>query len=107
MKPNTNWTSNGGEAFAIHYNDNDKFYQMTACGDGLYKYEGYDFINHPSICFTRHSASAVASEGFNWNPDTNLWNQTKDLTYPTSTAGEFTYTIAEGAWSKDDGSWNG
>ncbi|MGN0453423.1 MAG: InlB B-repeat-containing protein [Ruminococcus sp.] len=97
LKPNSNWTQ-ASARFAVYLYKGSSYtwIDMTDAGNGYYSAilpEGYT-----SIIFCRMNPSSSANS---WD---NRWNQTNDLTIPTD--GTNCYTIADGAWSKGDGTWS-
>lgn len=96
LKPSSNWKQDGARFAAYFFGNGEKWVGMTDTdGDGYYEVavpSGF-----PKVIFCRMNPGATAN---NWN---NKWNQTSDLTIPTT--GNNCYTVAEGAWDKGSGSW--
>ena len=97
LTPNANWKQSNARFAAYFFGNGEKWVSMTdADGDGVYEVDvpaGY-----PNVIFCRMNPSATAN---NWN---NKWNQTADLTIPTSGANHF--TVKEGTWDSGGGTWS-
>ena len=97
LTPNANWKTDNARFAAYFFGNGETWVSMTDTnGDGVYEVEvpaGY-----PSVIFCRMNPGAAAN---NW---TNKWNQTADLTIPTSGANH--YTVKEGTWDKGGGTWS-
>ena len=107
LKPNNNWNINSAR-FAVYVFEGQNtgvWYSMEEVkdannnGTGVYCYSGINASTYPSCIFCRMDP---ATSDNNWN---NAWNQTNDLVIDNVEGGN-KYTVAEGAWSKGDGSWS-
>ena len=97
LKPNSNWTSAGARFAAYFFGNGEKWVSMTDTdNDGYYEVDvpsGY-----PKVIFCRMNGSTSAN---NWN---NKWNQTGDLTIPTS--GNNCFTVPSGSWDGATTQWS-
>lgn len=100
LKPGTNWLSKGGSVnprFAVYcYGDGEQWYDMEAvdagCGSGtIYKVEVP--ARYTGLIFCRMAGDKPENK---WG---NKWNQTGDLTMPTTEVG--VYEVPNTQW--DDG----
>ena len=97
LTPNANWKADGARFAAYFFGNGEKWVSMTDSDkDGIY--EVAVPAGYPSVIFCRMNPNASAN---NWN---NKWNQTSDLTVPTS--GTNHYTVKEGTWDKGGGTWS-
>ena len=96
LKPNSEWLVDGARFAAYFFGNGEKWVSMTGPdSNGYYKVSvpsGY-----PSVIFCRMNGGAADN---NWD---NKWNQTADLTIPTS--GECCWTLNSGDWG-GGGSWS-
>ena len=97
LKPNGNWAS-AGAWFAVSYWGNQSgWVQMIDSNyDGVY--EATIPTDITGFAFVRMNP---ASSEMSWD---NKWNQTSDLTIPTD--GTNMYTVTDGAWDCNDGTWS-
>ena len=96
LTPNTNWKTDNPWYCAYFFGNGETWVKMTDTNaDGIYECEAP--AGYPNVIFCRMNPS-TSDNG--WN---NVWNQTSDLTVPVGS--DVHYTVAEGAWSKGDGSW--
>ena len=103
LKPNSNWNDAGARFAAYFFVDNNTFtwVNMEASEiDGIYEVIVPSDKDYTSVILCRMNPSSTTN---GWTADTQLWNQTKDLTIPTNNS--VLYTVEEGAWSKGNGSW--
>lgn len=99
LSPNVNWKADGARFAAYFFGNGDTWVSMTDDNaDEIYECAIPTAKSYPSVIFCRMNGSTNTN---NW---TNTWNQTNDLKVPTD--GKNRYTIAEGAWSKGNGSWS-
>ena len=99
LTPSSNWKQSNARFAAYFFGNGDKWVSMTdANKDGVYEVDVPTDKVYPSVIFCRMNPSATAN---NWN---NKWNQTSDLTIPTSGANH--YTVKEGTWDKGGGTWS-
>ena len=103
LKPNANWKQANARFAAYFFGNGDKWVSMTAVADqtDLYEVDIPTDKSYPSVIFCRMNPSSTTN---GWTAETQLWNQTSDLTIPTD--GKNQYTVEEGAWSKVNGSWH-
>ena len=102
LKPNSNWTQ-ASAWFAVYTWDPAKWIKMTkAAGTSGYYYVNKSDCNSNIIFCRQNPAFDVA--GWDDNGNDYNWNQTNDLTKPSTTNNA--YTIASGAWSNGSGSWS-
>lgn len=98
LKPNANWlTSNARFAAYFFEGEKNEWVDMTSV-DGVYRCvvpEGYS-----NLLYGRMNPSSQTN-GFTQN--TQIWNQTKDLTVQTGTSTCYVVHIEQ--WSKEDGLW--
>ncbi|MBQ2382545.1 MAG: hypothetical protein II290_00775, partial [Oscillospiraceae bacterium] len=96
LKPNSEWLVDGARFAAYFFGNGEKWVSMTGPdSNGYYKVSvpsGY-----PSVIFCRMNGGNADN---NWD---NKWNQTGDLTIPTS--GECAWTLNSGDWG-GGGSWS-
>ena len=99
LTPNGNWKADNAR-FAVYTwggPAGEKWINMTDSNkDGVY--EATLPAGYSNLIFCRMNPGASAN---NWN---NKWNQTADLTLPTSGANH--YTVNEGTWDKGGGNWS-
>ena len=98
LKPNANWLGSNAR-FAAYFFEGEKneWVDMTSV-DGVYRCvvpEGYS-----NLLYGRMNPSSQTN-GFTQN--TQIWNQTKDLTVQTGTSNCYVVHIEQ--WSKEDGLW--
>ena len=97
LTPNANWKVDNARFAAYFFGNGEKWVSMTDSDkDGIY--EVAVPAGYPNVIFCRMNPNASAN---NWN---NKWNQTADLTVPTSGANH--YTVKEGTWDKGGGTWS-
>ena len=97
LSPSANWKGDGARFAAYFFGNGEKWVSMTdADSDGIY--EVAVPAGFPSVIFCRMNPGNTAN---NWN---NKWNQTSDLTIPTT--GTDLYTVKEGTWDKGGGTWS-
>lgn len=102
LSPNSNWKSDGARFAAYFFGNGDTWVSMTdENSDGLYECVIPTAKSYPSVIFCRMNPSSTTN---GWTANTQLWNQTNDLTIPTD--GKNHYTVTEGVWSKGNGSWS-
>ena len=101
LKPNSNWKQSDARFAAYFFGNGETWVNMTKVTDDLYKVEIPTNKTYPSVIFCRMNPSSNTN---GWTANTQLWNQTNDLTIPTD--GKNSYTVKDGAWSKGDGSWH-
>ena len=107
LKPNNNWNTDSARfaVYAFEGTNPGVWYSMEEVkdannnGTGVYCYSGINASTYPSCIFCRMNP---ATSDNNWD---NAWNQTNDLVIDNVEGGN-KYTVAEGAWSKGDGSWS-
>ena len=98
LTPNANWKQSNARFAAYFFGNGETWVSMTdADGDGVYEVKVPTDKVYPNVIFCRMNPSASAN---NWN---NKWNQTADLTIPTSGANH--YTVKEGTWDSGGGTW--
>lgn len=98
LTPNANWKKDNARFAARFWNDanQEKWVNMTDTDkDGVY--ECAPPAGYPYVIFCRMDPAKTAN---NWN---NKWNQSADLTIPTTGANH--YVVAEGTWDKGGGTW--
>ncbi|MBQ8414778.1 MAG: hypothetical protein IJX58_06015 [Clostridia bacterium] len=99
LTPNANWKQSNARFAAYFFGNGETWVSMTdADGDGVYEVKVPTDKVYPNVIFCRMNPSAAAN---NWN---NKWNQTADLTIPTSGANHF--TVKEGTWDSGGGTWS-
>ena len=98
LTPNSNWKKDNARFAAYFFKGStNKWVSMTdADKDGIY--EVTVPAGYTTVIFCRMNPDASDN---NWN---NKWNQTADLTIPTSGANH--YTVKEGTWDKGGGDWS-
>ena len=102
LTPNGNWKADGARFAAYFFGNGEEWVSMSdANSDGIYECAIPTAKSYPSVIFCRMNPSSTTN---GWTANTQLWNQTNDLTVPTD--GKNHYTVAEGVWSKGDGSWS-
>lgn len=102
LKPNSNWKE-ANARFAIYvFNDSTNAKQwvsMTASNvDGYYQAE-IPSGTWQGIIFCRMNPSNLTNS---WDTE---WNQTNDLSIPSTLDTNRCYTVTEGTWDKGGGSW--
>lgn len=106
LKPSTDWLSKGGEIsprFAVYcYGDGEQWYDMEAvdagCSSGtIYKAEVLGL--YPNCIFCRMAGDLPEN---NWD---NKWNQTGNLTMPTTEAGVYEEQHSSGWDGSDNSHW--
>lgn len=96
LEPNNDWKSDGARfaVFLCNGSTGDRWYSMEdKDGDGIFEVKINVGENHKTIIFCRMNGGNTTN---NWN---NKWNQTGDLSYPTS---NFHFKITSwggGTWS--------
>ena len=99
LTPNANWKQSNARFAAYFFGNGETWVSMTDTNkDGVYEVKVPTTKTYPNVIFCRMNPSATAN---NWN---NKWNQTADLTIPTS--GSNHYTVKEGTWDKGGGTWS-
>lgn len=99
LTPNANWKQDNARFAAYFFGNGETWVSMTdANGDGVYEVTVPTAKVYPNVIFCRMNPGAAAN---NWN---NKWNQTADLTIPTSGANHF--TVKEGTWDSGGGTWS-
>ncbi len=99
LTPNANWKKDGARFAAYFFDNGETWVSMTDTnGDGIYEVKVPTDKVYPKVIFCRMNPNASAN---NWN---NKWNQTADLTIPTSGANH--YTVKEGTWDSGGGTWS-
>ena len=97
LTPNANWKQGNARFAAYFFGNGEKWVSMTDSDkDGVY--EVAVPAGYPNVIFCRMNPSATDN---NWN---NKWNQTADLTIPTSGANH--YTVKEDTWDSGGGTWS-
>lgn len=102
LKPNSNWTQANAWFAAYFCNGSSGVYwtKMTdSDDDGIYEVIVPSGQTHKNVLFLRMDPSNTNTTGNSWP---SPWNQTNDLTYDGE---KDQYTIADGAWSKGNGTW--
>ena len=97
LVPNSNWTQANARFAAYFFNNGEKWLDMTLVPGKTNMYYVEVPTGFKDVIFCRMNPASSAN---NWD---NKWDQTLDLKIPTD--GKNMYTIAEGAWSKGNGSW--
>ena len=99
LTPNANWKQSNARFAAYFFGNGETWVSMTdSNGDGVYEVKVPTAKTYPNVIFCRMNPGASAN---NWN---NKWNQTADLTIPTSGANHF--TVKEGTWDSGGGTWS-
>ena len=99
LKPNSNWKVDNARFAAYFFGNGETWVSMSdPDGDGIYELVLPADKTYPSIIFCRMTPSAEENK---WD---NKWNQTNDLTIPTD--GNNLYTIKEGEWDGNVGTWS-
>ena len=102
LKPNSNWKTASARFATYYFNSSGNTWaSMTAVSGETDLYE----VTVPTgswtnVIFCRMNPASTTNS---WTNETVFWNQTNDLTYDGTNN---CYTVAEGAWSKGDGSWS-
>ena len=96
--PNDDWKSSNARFAAYFFGNGETWVSMTKLNDDLYEVKVPTTKVYPNVIFCRMNPNASAN---NWN---NKWNQTSDLTIPTS--GTNRYTVKSGTWDKGGGTWD-
>lgn len=102
LKPNSNWEQANAWFAAYFCNGSSGVYwtKMTdSDDDGIYEVIVPSGQTHKNVLFLRMDPSNTNTTGNSWP---SPWNQTNDLTYDGE---KDQYTIADGAWSKGNGTW--
>ena len=98
LKPNSNWTQASAWFSVYCFNNETKEWVKMTDNDGDGTYECLiDDDKYNDIIFCRMNSNDKNTLSFD-----NVWDQTSDLTLLD---GKDLYTIANGAWSRGDGSW--
>lgn len=107
LKPNNNWLEKDAKFGLYVWNDSQTAHWVIMNDDDE---DGYYSASVPSggtynkVLFIRFNSSYTQTSGTDWpSGDNVVWNQTNDLTKPSS---QNCYTITEGAWTKGDGTWS-
>ena len=99
LTPNANWKQSNARFAAYFFGNGETWVSMTYNSTlGVYEVTVPTAKKYPNVIFCRMNPSASAN---NWN---NKWNQTADLTIPTSGANH--YTVKAGTWDKGGGTWS-
>ena len=99
LTPNSNWKQSNARFAAYFFGNGETWVSMTYNSTlGVYEVKVPTAKKYPNVIFCRMNPSASAN---NWN---NKWNQTADLTIPTSGANH--YTVKAGTWDKGGGTWS-
>ena len=99
LTPNSNWKQSNARFAAYFFGNGETWVSMTYNSSlGVYEVTVPTNKKYPNVIFCRMNPSASAN---NWN---NKWNQTADLTIPTSGANH--YTVKAGTWDKGGGTWS-
>ena len=99
LTPNSNWKQSNARFAAYFFGNGETWVSMTYNSTlGVYEVTVPTAKKYPNVIFCRMNPSASAN---NWN---NKWNQTADLTIPTSGANH--YTVKAGTWDKGGGTWS-
>ena len=97
LTPSANWKQSNARFAAYFFGNGEKWVSMTDSDkDGVY--EVAVPAGYPNVIFCRMDPGKTAND---WN---SKWNQTADLTIPTSGANH--YTVKEGTWDKGGGTWS-
>lgn len=103
LVPNSNWTQDSPKFSAYYFGGTitkGAFTDFLTSADATH-YEATVPDGAATVIFVRHNPAATSPD---WTENTNMWNQTSDLTIPTD--GKNCYTVADGAWSKGTGTWS-
>ena len=99
LTPNSNWKQSNARFAAYFFGNGETWVSMTYNSTlGVYEVTVPTAKKYPNVIFCRMNPSASAN---NWN---NKWNQTADLTIPTTGANH--YTVKAGTWDKGGGTWS-
>jgi plastocyanin len=97
LKPNSNWVSDNAWFAAYFFGSSGEKWITLSDSDNDGYYEGtVPTGTYGTVIFCRMNPS---SKTCSWD---YCWNQTLDLVYGTNNC----YTIADGAWSKGNGTWS-
>ena len=102
LKPHANWTQ-ASARFAVYFfgSNGNAWQSMTAVGTSGYYEAAIPAGSWTGVIFCRMNPSSSTN---GWTQDTQLWNQTADLQFPTD--GNNLYTLTGGTWSNVTGSWS-
>ena len=102
LKPHANWTQ-ASARFAVYFfgSNGNAWQSMTAVGESGYYEAAIPAGSWTGVIFCRMNPSSSTN---GWTQDTQLWNQTADLQFPTD--GNNLYTLTGGTWSNVTGSWS-
>ncbi len=102
LVPNSNWAQDNPKFSANYFGGGttQSFTDFLTSTDGTH-YEATVPDEATKVIFVRHNPAATSP---GWTENTNMWNQTSDLTIPTD--GANCYTVADGAWTKGAGTWS-
>ena len=110
LKPDANWKSSNARFAAYFFKKGDDGFGNTWMGmsdidgDGVYSCEIPTDKAYPNVIFVRMNGDSKEND---WS---NKWNQTGDLTTPSSNSdskNQYTYTTQAGKdWNSGTGSWS-
>ena len=102
LKPHANWTQ-ASARFAVYFfgSNGNAWQSMTAVGESGYYEAAIPAGSWTGVIFCRMNPSSSTN---GWTQNTQLWNQTADLQFPTN--GNNLYTLTGGTWSDVTGSWS-
>ena len=102
LKPNSNWKlSNARFAAYFFGNSGNAWQSMEAVGTSGYYKAAVPAGTWTNVIFCRMNPSSNTN---GWTQDTQLWNKTADLQFPTN--GNNLYTLTGGEWNAVTGSWS-
>lgn len=97
LTPNSNWKSDNARFAAYFFGNGEKWVSMTKTAGQTDMYQVSVPSGFSKVIFCRMNPSATAN---NWN---NRWNQTGDLTIPTT--GNNHFKVPSGAWDGSTTGW--
>lgn len=102
LKPNSNWKL-ANARFAAYFfgNSGNAWQSMEADGTSGYYKAAVPAGTWTNVIFCRMNPSSNTN---GWTQDTQLWNKTADLQFPTN--GNNLYTLTGGEWNAVTGSWS-
>lgn len=101
LKPHDNWTQNNARFAAYFFvNSSYKWVSMTHLKDGIYKCQIPTDKAYTTVIYGRMNPQGTNG----WTQDTQIWNQTGNLTIQTN--GTNCYTLTGGEWSNVTGEWS-
>ena len=97
LQPNSDWKNDGARFAAYFFGDGEEWVNMTAVTgqSGLYEVTIPTGKSYTSVIFCRMNPSSNTN---GWTKNTQLWNQTGDLTIPTD---------GKNLFDKPNGTWDG